>query len=73
MPLPITITADGVTILNNNNPLGANQTGLRIQSSGDAIITATNTTIDVNGTASDWAILAFSMPNSDGGVSHMRA
>ena len=49
----LTITADGVTILNDNNPAGTNQTGLRIQSSGDANITATNTTIDVNGTASD--------------------
>jgi hypothetical protein len=66
----LTITADGVTILNNNNPLGANQTGLRIQSSGDAIIRATNTAIDVNGTASDWAILSFSMPNQTG-VSHV--
>ena len=52
---PITITADGVTILNNNNPTGNNQTGLRIQSSGNAIITATNSTINVSGTASDWA------------------
>ena len=51
---PITITADGVTILNNNNPTGNNQTGLRIQSSGDATITATNTTINVSGTASDF-------------------
>ena len=66
----LTITADGVTINNNNNPGGANQTGLRIQSSGDAIIRATNTTIDVNGTASDWAILSFSMPNQTG-VSHV--
>jgi outer membrane autotransporter protein len=35
-----------------------------------ANITATNTTIDVNGTASDWAILAFAMPNT-AGISHM--
>jgi hypothetical protein len=37
------ITADGVTINNANNPGGQNQTGLRIQSSGDAIIRATKT------------------------------
>ena len=37
---PVTITADGVTINNNNNPTGSNQTGLRIQSSGNATITA---------------------------------
>jgi hypothetical protein len=62
----ITITADGVTISNTANPLSNNNTGLRIQSSGDAIITATNTTIDVNGTASDFPILAFAMPNLTG-------
>jgi len=62
----ITITADGVTIPNNNNPSGNNQTGLRIQSSGAATITATNTTINVAGTASDWAILGFAMPNLTG-------
>ena len=65
----LTITADGVNILNNNNPGGANQTGLRIQSSGDAIIRATNTAIDVNGTASDWAILSFVNAKPDGGLS----
>jgi outer membrane autotransporter protein len=62
----ITITADSVTINNTSNPGGNNQTGLRIQSSGAATITATNTTIDVAGTASDWAILAFAMPNGTG-------
>ena len=62
----ITITADGVPINNTANPAGNNNTGLRIQASGDANITATNTTIDVNGTASDWAILAFAMPNQSG-------
>ncbi|MBR0692323.1 autotransporter outer membrane beta-barrel domain-containing protein [Bradyrhizobium lablabi] len=66
----ITITADGVTINNTANPFGNNQTGLRIQSSGDAVITATNTTIDVNGTASDFGILAFAMPNLTG-TSHV--
>ena len=55
---PVTITADGVTINNNNNPTGNNQTGLRIQSSGDATITATNTTINLSGTASDCALYA---------------
>ena len=63
----IGITAvNNVTINNTGNPLSSNNTGLRIQSSGDAIITATNTTIDVNGTASDWPILAFAMPNQTG-------
>ncbi len=62
----ITITADGVTINNAANPLSNNNTGLRIQSSGDAIITATNTTINVAGTASEDAIVAFAMPNQTG-------
>ena len=64
---PITITADGVTILNNNNPTGSNQTGLRIQSSGNATITATNTTINLSGTASDFALYAIVL---DGGAPH---
>src|SRR5262245_49796463 len=70
----ITITAEGVatnnvtnvTINNTANPLSNNNTGLRIQSSGSAIITATNTTINVAGTQSDWAILAFAQPNGTG-------
>jgi hypothetical protein len=62
----IAITADSVTINNAANPGGNNNTGLRIQSSGAATITATNTTIEVAGTASDWAILAFAMPNLTG-------
>jgi hypothetical protein len=62
----ITITADTVTINNASNPLSNNNTGLRIQSSGNAIINATNTTIGVSGTDSDWAILAFAMPNTLG-------
>ncbi|WP_445216789.1 autotransporter outer membrane beta-barrel domain-containing protein [Bradyrhizobium sp. Pa8] len=62
----ITITADGVTINNTANPLSNNNTGQRIQSSGDAIITATNTTINVAGTASEDAIVAFAMPNLTG-------
>jgi hypothetical protein len=67
----ITITADDVTIHNTANPLtpNSNNTGLRIQSSGDAIVNATNTTIDVNGTASNWAILVFAHPN-EMGASH---
>jgi hypothetical protein len=60
------ITEDGVIISNTANPGTTNNTGLRIQSSGAATITATNTTIDVAGTASDWAILAFAMPNGTG-------
>jgi outer membrane autotransporter protein len=62
----ITIAADGVTISNAANPLSNNNTGLRIQSSGDAIITATNTAINVAGTASEDAIVAFAMPNLTG-------
>src|SRR5262245_43302250 len=59
----ITINAiDNVTINNAANPLSNNNTGARIQSSGDAIIRATNATINVAGTASDWAILAFAQP-----------
>lgn len=54
------------TITNTTNGAGNNNTGLRIQSSGNATITAINTTIDVNGTAGNWAILAFAMPNSTG-------
>src|SRR5262245_43083654 len=53
---------DNVTINNAANPLSNNNTGLRIQSSGSAIISATNTAINVAGTASDWAILAFAHP-----------
>src|SRR5262245_26271843 len=57
---------DNVTINNAANPNSNNNTGLRIQSSGAAIINATNTTINVAGAASDWAILAFAMPNVTG-------
>ena len=64
---PITITADGVTILNNNNPSGNNQTGLRIQSSGNANITATNSTFNLSGTASDFALYAIVL---EGGAPH---
>src|SRR5262249_3607873 len=75
----ITITAEGVatnnvtnvTINNTANPFSNNNTGLRIQSSGAAIINATNTTISVAGTASDWAILAFAMPNQPPGLPHV--
>jgi hypothetical protein len=68
---PISITANGTAadpiIINNTaNPGTSNNTALRIQSSGAAIINATNTTIGVAGTASDWAILAFAMPNLTG-------
>ena len=63
----ITITADGVTINNNNNPTGNNQTGLRIQSSGNATIKATNSTINLSGTASDWGLYAIVL---DGGAPH---
>jgi uncharacterized protein YhjY with autotransporter beta-barrel domain len=66
----IGIFADGVTINNTANPLGNNNTGLRIQSSGDAVINATNTAINVNGIASEDAIVAFSMPNLTG-TSHV--
>src|SRR5262249_318926 len=63
-PADISITADGVTINNTANPGTSNNTGLRIQSSGDAIIKPTNTTINVSGTDSTWAILDFSHRNS---------
>jgi hypothetical protein len=51
---PVTITANGtatngITINNTANPSGNNLSGLRIQSSGAATITATNTNIDVDG------------------------
>jgi hypothetical protein len=62
----ISIAATGLKIINTANPLGNSNTGLRIQSSGAATINVTNTTIDVNGSASDWAILAFAMPNGTG-------
>jgi type V secretory pathway adhesin AidA len=66
---PITITADGVTIDNTllNNPFDNNKTGLRIQSSGNANITATNSTINLSGTASDFALYAIIL---EGGASH---
>jgi autotransporter family porin len=59
----VTINTDGVTINNTANPSGNNLSGLRIQSSGAATITATNTNIDVNGVAGSgtndgiWAIV----------------
>jgi hypothetical protein len=61
-------TADPIIITNIANPTvpKSNNTGLRIQSSGDAIIQAMNTKIDVNGTDSNWAILAYAMPNKTG-------
>ena len=62
----ITINAADLTINNAANPTTSNNTGLRIQSSGDAIINATNTTINVAGTASEDAIVAFAMPNLTG-------
>lgn len=63
----ISIAATTAATINNTaDGAGNNNTGLRIQSSGNATITATNTTVDVNGTASNWAILAFAMPNSTG-------
>ncbi|MGO4835333.1 hypothetical protein AB4144_24055, partial [Rhizobiaceae sp. 2RAB30] len=66
----ITISADGLIIDNRANGIGNNNTGLRIQSSGDAIVNATGASIDVNGVASDWAILVFAMPNV-GGIPHL--
>ena len=54
----ISIIANGVTIDNSANSGTSDNTGLRIQSSGAATITATNSNIDVLGTASDDAILA---------------
>jgi outer membrane autotransporter protein len=58
-------TAANPIIINNTaNPGGNNQSGLRIQSSGSASITATNTTISVNGTQSDNGIWAIVLPNT---------
>jgi hypothetical protein len=51
-----TLTAGDAAVTNITNPGGANNTGLRIQSAGSAIITASGA-IAVDGTASDWAIL----------------
>ena len=53
-----TLTANNVNIENIASPLTGNNTGLRIQSAGAATITATDTNIDVLGTASDDGILA---------------
>jgi hypothetical protein len=58
----VVINADGVTINNTLNPSGNNLSGLRIQSSGAATITATNTNIDVDGITGNtnngiWAIV----------------
>src|SRR5215831_18892501 len=66
----ISIAANGTganpVIINNTAfPGSSNVTGLRIQSSGAAIINATNTTIDVAGTDSTWAILAFAQPQTN--------
>jgi hypothetical protein len=65
----ISIAANGganpVIINNVAFPGSSNVTGLRIQSSGAAIINATNTTIDVAGTDSTWAILAFAQPQTN--------
>ena len=56
----VTITATDTTITNLATPSGNNQSGLRIQSSGAATITATNTNIDLNGSSGNngiWAIV----------------
>jgi len=65
------IAANGITITNTGNPSGSNQSALRIQSSGAATITATNTTIDVAGPFSSgssnnaiWAIVQGSNANA---------
>jgi outer membrane autotransporter protein len=58
--------APDLKIINTANPFDDNNTGLRIQSSGAATINVTNTTIDVSGAASSWAILAFAQPNGTG-------
>jgi hypothetical protein len=64
----ITIKSDGSApiIINNSANPGDNQTGLRIQSGGDAIIRAPNTTINLNGTgfASNNAIWAIAQGNA---------
>ncbi len=60
---PIMITATGTVI--TGNPSSGNQAGLIVQSSGDAIINATNTSVNVAGTGpSDNAIFAITYGNS---------
>ena len=58
----VTIVADGVTINNAASP-GSGNAGLVIHSSGNAIVTATNTTIDA---ANNHAIEAIAYPNVAG-------
>ena len=52
----VSINAGDANVTNTSNTRGNNNTGLRIQSAGDATITASGQ-IMVTGTASDWAIL----------------
>jgi hypothetical protein len=59
---PITITATGTVITGNG---GGNQAGLIVQSSGNAFINATSTSVDVTGTGpSNNAIFAITYGNS---------
>jgi len=59
---PNTITATGTVITGNG---GGNQAGLIVQSSGDAVIDARNTSVDVTGTGpSNNAIFAITYGNS---------
>ena len=61
--------ADAQLIVNgafiDNNSGGGTVSGLRIQASGDATITATDTAIDVTGTGNTNGIWAIVLPSSD--------
>ncbi|MGO4677868.1 autotransporter outer membrane beta-barrel domain-containing protein [Bosea sp. 2YAB26] len=58
-----TLTVDGAFI-DNTAVTGPNKSGLRIQASGSAIITATNTEVHVTGLQSTNAIWAIVLPSS---------
>jgi hypothetical protein len=55
-----TLRANDATVENNASPINTNNnTGLRIQSAGNAIITSSGKIDVAGGTSSDWAILDF--------------
>src|SRR5262245_11268781 len=59
------LTANSAFIDNTANSSAANKSGLRIQASGNATITATDTAVNVVGTQSTNAIWAIVLPSSD--------
>ena len=60
-----TLTVNSAFIDNTANPSGPNKSGLRIQASGNATITATDTEVDVTGAQSTNAIWAIVLPSSN--------